>query len=280
MPSSSAHPLVVGSRVAAISKSGGQPGEGPRPCDVIERRAQPSSDGAAERFSYYVHYIGTDRRLDEWVGEELIVLEAAAATSALPNAAKAEPMRRATRNMKRRNDEINCVQSVSSYDEALEREHEESTKVWSEGRELTQSSPRTCSELTQSQSKPTQHEPIEHPLDSPLPFHPPFPLLHQVKNIESIEIGRFELDAWYFSPYPDVYGTVPKLYLCEYTLKYMRKRAALEAHRARETRRAPPGTLIYRKMAPPLSQGCVDAGLEQAKSHTYFPHSSHHIFPM
>ena len=44
----------------------------------------------------------------------------------------------------------------------------------------------------------------------------------QVKYIDRIQIGRFEIDTWYFSPYPEEYGKCPKLWICEFCLKYMR----------------------------------------------------------
>ena len=44
----------------------------------------------------------------------------------------------------------------------------------------------------------------------------------KVKYIDKIQIGKFEIDTWYFSPYPDDYGKQTKLWICEYCLKYMR----------------------------------------------------------
>ena len=44
----------------------------------------------------------------------------------------------------------------------------------------------------------------------------------KVKNIEKIEIGQYEIDSWYFSPYPDAYAKVEKLFICENCLKYMK----------------------------------------------------------
>jgi len=41
------------------------------------------------------------------------------------------------------------------------------------------------------------------------------------RSLQVIEMGRFEVDTWYFSPYPDAFATQRKLYICEYTLKYM-----------------------------------------------------------
>ena len=41
----------------------------------------------------------------------------------------------------------------------------------------------------------------------------------KVKNIQSVELGRHEVDTWYYSPYPEPHASCNKLYLCEYTLK-------------------------------------------------------------
>lgn len=44
----------------------------------------------------------------------------------------------------------------------------------------------------------------------------------KVKYIDKVQIGRYEIDTWYFSPYPDEYGKQPKLWICQYCLKYMK----------------------------------------------------------
>lgn len=67
----------------------------------------------------------------------------------------------------------------------------------------------------------------------------------KVKNIQKIELGRYEIDTWYYSPYPDEYCG-EKLYLCEFTLKYMRKHSTLARHKRKCTLRHPPGDEIYR----------------------------------
>jgi histone acetyltransferase MYST1 len=46
--------------------------------------------------------------------------------------------------------------------------------------------------------------------------------LTKVKYIDRIQFGKYEIDTWYFSPYPDDFGKQPKLYICEYCLKYMK----------------------------------------------------------
>ena len=36
----------------------------------------------------------------------------------------------------------------------------------------------------------------------------------KVKNIQSIELGRYEVETWYFSPYPEEYCKEEKLHIC------------------------------------------------------------------
>lgn len=70
----------------------------------------------------------------------------------------------------------------------------------------------------------------------------------KVKNIQKIEIGRYEIDCWYYSPFPDAYATAEKLYICENCLKYMRFPKTLinhQKHCTAETKRH--GKLIYKK---------------------------------
>ncbi|KAJ1494789.1 acyl-CoA N-acyltransferase [Baffinella frigidus] len=45
----------------------------------------------------------------------------------------------------------------------------------------------------------------------------------KVKNIQTVELGEFEMDTWYFSPYPEEYSKCSKLFVCEFCLKYFRK---------------------------------------------------------
>ena len=55
----------------------------------------------------------------------------------------------------------------------------------------------------------------------------------QVKNIQCIEIGKYEVDTWYYSPYPEEYCKEDRLYICEFCLKYLKKKKTLERHKVR-----------------------------------------------
>ena len=49
------------------------------------------------------------------------------------------------------------------------------------------------------------------------------------------------MDTWYYSPYPEPYASCNKLYVCEYSLKYFRKKKTLLRHLAKLDIRHPPG---------------------------------------
>ncbi|KAL8570423.1 Histone acetyltransferase kat7 [Nucella lapillus] len=69
----------------------------------------------------------------------------------------------------------------------------------------------------------------------------------QEYRIKKMEIGRFEIATWYSSPYPEEYARLPKIYLCEFCLKYMKTATILRRHLAKCVWRHPPGDEIYRK---------------------------------
>lgn len=74
-------------------------------------------------------------------------------------------------------------------------------------------------------------------------------MLQQNKHskIHTLEMGRYEMDVWYSAPYPEEYQSLPKLYICEFCLKYMSSATVLRRHLAKCIWRYPPGDEIYRK---------------------------------
>lgn len=170
--------------------------------EVIQSRLN-EQEGREE---FYVHYVGFNRRLDEWVGKNRLAL-----TKTVKDAVRKsteiggvdlgdQPERKITRNQKRKHDEINHVQKTYAEMDpttaALEKEHEAITKV---------------------------------------------------KYVDKIQIGNFEIDAWYFSPFPEDYGKQPKLWICEYCLKYMKFEKTFRHHLSNCQWRQPPGKEIYRR---------------------------------
>ena len=68
----------------------------------------------------------------------------------------------------------------------------------------------------------------------------------KVKNIPKIVIGKYEVNTWYYSPYPEeFYGE--EMYVCEFCLKYMKEKNTLVRHAAKCTRCEPGVSLSTRK---------------------------------
>uniref|UniRef100_A0A8C2I0E8 Histone acetyltransferase n=1 Tax=Cyprinus carpio TaxID=7962 RepID=A0A8C2I0E8_CYPCA len=67
--------------------------------------------------------------------------------------------------------------------------------------------------------------------------------------IKTIVFGRYELDTWYHSPYPEEYARLGRLYMCEFCLKYMKSQTILRRHMAKCVWKHPPGDEVYRKGA-------------------------------
>lgn len=66
-------------------------------------------------------------------------------------------------------------------------------------------------------------------------------------GIKCINLGNYEIDVWYGSPYPEEYRYLPKLYICEFCLKYMTSAAVSLRHIRKCPFKHPPGNEIYRK---------------------------------
>lgn len=68
----------------------------------------------------------------------------------------------------------------------------------------------------------------------------------RVKNLNRLQMGKYEVESWYFSPYPKEYAHLPILYLCEFCLAFFPSQFMMGRHRKRCTLLHPPGNEIYR----------------------------------
>ncbi|GAB0095991.1 hypothetical protein DMENIID0001_114370 [Sergentomyia squamirostris] len=67
------------------------------------------------------------------------------------------------------------------------------------------------------------------------------------KGTKYISMGKFKMDVWYQSKYPEDAARLPKLYLCEFCLRYQKSEVGMKRHAAKCVWRHPPGDEIYRK---------------------------------
>jgi histone acetyltransferase MYST1 len=166
---------------------------------------------------YYIHYRELDKRLDEWVSASSVI-------------SKVE-----------KTDGIHRVGSGGSGGSGLLPEDS--------NQKMTRRQKRQYAEINHLSPSVEDLPPMDQYLEKE----------HQektkVKNIQVIELGRHEIDTWYFSPYPEPHSSCQKLYICEYTLKYFRKKKTLLRHMAKSPLRCPPGDEIYRSPPRPGEYG-------------------------
>ena len=67
-----------------------------------------------------------------------------------------------------------------------------------------------------------------------------------MKNIGRIELGKWNIDTWYFSPFPEEFKVCSKLYVCEFCLTFLKRKEQLQRHLRKCELRHPPGDEIYR----------------------------------
>lgn len=70
-----------------------------------------------------------------------------------------------------------------------------------------------------------------------------------------IQLGNWEIQTWYKSPYPDDYWQLDKIFLCQFCLTYMKSHTVLSRHLEKCVWRHPPGREIYRKGALSFFEG-------------------------
>ena len=79
----------------------------------------------------------------------------------------------------------------------------------------------------------------------------------RVKNIQSVELGKHEMMTWYYSPLPEEYRYLDKLYFCEWDLRFFRSKKTLKRHLSKysASQQHPPGDEIYRYVPPGGGEG-------------------------
>lgn len=159
-----------------------------RDCEILERR---ETTGAATE--YYVHFIGFNRRLDEWVkADRLHQLLPKQVGAGCDRKRKLDPaITGGSNTVLNPHDEA----AAGELDAATQREHEAATRV---------------------------------------------------KNINTVVLGKWEMQTWYYSPFPREYAGCATLFFCEYDLHFMKRREALQRYLKRCEIMHPPGDEIYR----------------------------------
>lgn len=232
------HPYKIGAPLVAKFVDGT-----PTLANIVEKLQYQDETGALQ-WKYYVHFINMNRRMDEWVTTDRILLPptAAAVELRLHREAKAKEKREAESRLR---------QEESEVDPGIRTRNQK--RKGGDGEEDVLAPPVAAGDDSHD-----EHEGLD---EASLKEHEE---VTKVKNVYWIEFGKHVMECWYFSPFPKEFypnGHVDCLYFCEYTMSFFRNRSELLWWQRRlGPMRHPPGNEIYRDKS--LSMFEVD-GQEQ-----------------
>ncbi|DAZ98645.1 TPA: hypothetical protein N0F65_000840 [Lagenidium giganteum] len=204
-------------------------GQCERTCVVIDRKLV-----APEKYRYYVHWHDFNRRMDEWIHEREIIRQG-------------------------------TEEELKSLQEKHEKEKEKQKRKASDAA-AKGGSGTLVDDGGVDKSSRTRAQKRKAPDDALHDFAPPdehdehegmdaasireHEEVTKVKNVRFVEIGRFRMTAWYFSPFPKEYfpdGHIDCLYFCEFCMAFFCHKRELLHHQERQAcLRHPPGNEIYR----------------------------------
>lgn len=194
-----------------------------------------------ERTQFYVHFDGFNKRLDEWVPYSRLKITGMQMPKTTAGSAPTQRKRgKASKKgqgseRKRKRDAPLATGSIGSspdkkgktgLDDEDDLESNEASQVEQTGfsKEKEIEKLRTSGSMTQSLTE-----------------------ISRVKNINRISMGKFEVETWYFSPYPEAFVELDMMHICEFCLEPVGTRFNLQRHRTKCLLRHPPGNEVYRK---------------------------------
>jgi histone acetyltransferase HTATIP len=207
--------------------------------------------GMNNKLVFYVHWDGYNKRLDEWVAPERLNLEE---DVEWPQPEKPE---KTTKEKKKR---PGGAGGGSHYrDDSVQPEtngHKEPSKA---GRKTPGDHADTPGgedgdlvdvvETAATVNEPSADVPVEDEIEklrTSGSMTQNQTEIARVRNLNRVQMGKFEMIPWYFSPYPQEFTTKDMVYICEFCLSHYGDEKPFIRHRQKCTLLHPPGNEIYR----------------------------------
>ncbi len=167
---------------------------------------------------YYIHYDGINRRLDKWITKDEI--------KTIP----AEQLR----EYNRQKSNI-ATTTLIPIDSTTNGNLVVGSATDNTDRKITRNQKRRHDEINHVQKTFAEMDPTTAALEKEHEH------ITMIKYINKLRLGKYEIETWYFSPYPEGYGRVDTLYVCQYCLKYMKYLKTYRDHSRDCKTRQPPG---------------------------------------
>lgn len=188
----------------------------------INARVSPSK--------FYVHYVNFNKRLDEWVTGDRINLDKEVIFPR-PKRQLEEDTNKKQKKKKKFPQKAAVVESDAKSSEM------------GEGSDVMDLDNLNVRGLKDEEI--SREDEIKKLRTSGSMIQNPHEVAH-VRNLSKIIMGKFEIEPWYFSPYPIELTDLDVVYIDDFTLQYFGSRKQYERYRKKCTLRHPPGNEIYR----------------------------------
>ncbi|KAG0037794.1 K(lysine) acetyltransferase [Podila clonocystis] len=174
----------------------------------------------------YVHYDGTDKRLDEWVDIDRI------------NPLQVQP------TVTPKSEESPKAETAETTNEPHQDPDQPTARP---KRKIVKDELALLTELMPSLARKRAAETGQEGSGPAAPHEGEEDDVPRVRNVEWILYAGFDIATWYYSPYPDEYQDCQRLFICESCLKYIRHLESYINHTKACKRRKPPGVVVYSK---------------------------------
>lgn len=238
------HPWSVGHHIVAKYRDDSE-----RLAKIIEKK----NDGG-DTYSYYIHYIDFNRRMDEWITVDRVTKLPSEANEmaakiedeekAAAEEAKARKEAEAAEGREEILDPIALLTQPGSVHGAgygrpnMQLHHRPLKK--NEGENEDENGVTTIADDDHD-----EHEGLD---EGQIREHEE---VTKVKNVNYVQFGKHKMECWYYSPFPNEYFSENKvidcLYFCEFTFRFFRTPEEVRRLQSKPGfARHPPGSEIYR----------------------------------
>ncbi|KDQ21861.1 hypothetical protein BOTBODRAFT_141906 [Botryobasidium botryosum FD-172 SS1] len=219
--------------------------------EILAQQVHP-----ADKFDYYIHWVDFNKRLDEWVaGSRLVLTRELEWPKPKPPPVVGKKEHTSKANAHRTNSLLkkathgaaasagspapSSLKRKAAFEESRDSQPDDGEGEETDGEVAKAVDPRKGPTVF---SKEQEIEKLRHSGSMTQSVHE----IARVKNLNRLQIGKHEVEAWYFSPYPVEYSHLPLIYICEFCLSYFPTPKMFSRHRQKCTLLHPPGNEIYR----------------------------------
>lgn len=180
---------------------------------------------------FYVHYVDFNKRLDEWITTDRINLEK---DVIFP---RAKDLEEDIKSKKKQSQKKKSTSSdlVTSEDERAGSETPDVSVMDLDNLNVQGLKDEEISREDEIKKLRTSGSMTQNPHE-----------VARVRNVNKIIMGKYQIEPWYFSPYPIELTDEYYLYIDDFTLEYFGSKKQYERSRKKSTLRHPPGNEIYR----------------------------------